>query len=58
MKNIGRNITLLILFLTIMFTVTGCNSDENKVNSNSQLASIKKNMMEDLENFRDRKSVV
>lgn len=41
---------LLIVYI-IVFTITGCDSSTNKVNSNSQLANAKKLMTENLDNF-------
>lgn len=51
MKSIWKKLAFLAIISTMVFTATGCNSDENKVNNNSQLANIKKTMIDNLENF-------
>lgn len=57
MKISCKKIFSLIIVAILLISSTGCDSSESKINSNSQLASAKKIMMENLNNFSYEASI-
>ncbi len=46
-----KKIVYIFLITILMFCISGCKKEENKINTDSKIAVAKKNMMESLDNY-------